>query len=56
MIEIRSNIYVGLYVKYRLFLTALIKPEFCPKIFPKTFHEKPPSWSWVIANGQTWCR
>jgi hypothetical protein len=45
--------YIGLDVKYRLFLSGLMKLEFSGQIFEKSsniqFHENPPSGSRVVA-------
>jgi len=44
--------YIGLHVKYPLFLYDFMKLEFYQQIFEKSsnfkFHEKPSSGSWVV--------
>jgi len=49
--------YIGLHVKYALFLSFLMKLEFSQQIFEKysniTFHENPSNGSSVVPCGQT---
>jgi len=51
------NNYVGLHVKYALFLSDLYKIEFCRQIVEKStyikFHENPSSGSLVVPCGRT---